>query len=119
MTNEQKIALGLVKKLDEAVDVVHTTSYINKRVSKHIDLDFSQTNVSKEIVNYAFELVKSYDLYTGAIDDGAQCRDANRRNKITLKELKNIGVKTIIWKDYTPIMSTRIFDKILNLDEIS
>jgi len=54
----------------------------------------------------ALKLIKSYDHYTGAIDDGAQYRDANNSNKRKLKDLLAMGVKEIIWKDITLMFST-------------
>jgi len=60
-------------------------------------------------------LGKAYDLYTGAIDDGAQYRDAKQKNEDILNELKDNGATSITFLDFTPMMSTSKYDYKIDL----
>ena len=53
----------------------------------------------------ALFLIDSYDHYTGAIDDGAQYRQANDNNKTILSKLFDMGVYSITFKDLALMFS--------------
>jgi len=63
----------------------------------------------------AMKLAHDYDHYTGAIDDGAQYAEANANNKDIITKMKKLGCKKVTWKDHTPMMSDKVYDKIFDL----
>ena len=71
--------------------------------------------VTDELQDDLFKLAFEYDLYTGAIDDGAQYKAANDRNDNILEELFENGVSKIIFKDHTPMMSSSVYDYEIDL----
>jgi len=78
-----------------------------KAQKKDIVLEFSK---EPKDIERLFKLASEYDLYTGAIDNGSQYRVANDRNDNILDELNSEGVDKIIFKDFTPMMSSSVYD---------
>ena len=77
----------------------------------------TSTNKTEEEINKIINFVNEYDLYTGAIDNGFQYRKANDNNRQLLDLLENNDVLTITFKDFEPMMSTAVYDKVINLKD--
>ena len=67
----------------------------------------------------AFYLARSFDHYTGAIDNGSDYRRANEQNSEVLKDLITMGVPSVTWLNHTPMMSSNASDKEFILTEKS
>lgn len=77
-----------------------------------IILEFSEEVNNKE---YCLDLANSYDLYTGAIENGHQYRAAKENNADILSELKENQVTSITFLNFKQMFSTEIYDKRIDL----
>ena len=68
--------------------------------------DFDFVALKGSNIDEIKSLIKSYDHYTGAIDDGAQYREANERNKRILSDLAKEGVFEVTYKDLALMYSS-------------